>query len=143
MTVKNAKSQDYLSIGNYAAQIRQDATFHVDFLTTADIVENRFLTTQATRLAGIRACTDTVISSGNVAVTILRVRAGALDTLASFVLDGSIITAADTPTDVPDSTILTNISVKAGDAIRIVTVGTTPTSANFSLVIQFAQNGSR
>ena len=143
MSVENAKKQDYLAVGNYSAQIRQDSTFHVDFLTTAAISVNKFLTSAATRLAGIRLVSDVVISSGNVAVTVSRVRGGALVTLASFTLDGSIITDADTVTELAASNIDATKDVVPGDAIRIVTVATTPTAANISLALQFAQNGPR
>lgn len=143
MSVEDAKKQDYLAVGNYSAQIRQDSTFHVDFLTTAAISVNRFLTSAATRLAGIRLISDVVIASGDVAVTVYRVRAGALVTLASFSLDGTIITAADTVTELDASNIVDTKGVKAGDGIRIVTVATSPTAANISMVLQFAQNGPR
>lgn len=143
MAVEDAKKQDYLAVGNYSAQIRQDSTFHVDFLTTAAISVNRFLTSAATRLAGIRLISDVVISSGDVAVTVYRVREGNLVTLASFALDGSIITDANTVTELSSENIVETKSVKGGDGIRIVTVATSPTAANISMVLQFAQNGPR
>ncbi len=143
MTVENARRQDYLAVGNASAQIRQDATFHYDFLTTAAISQNRFLTTDASRLAGIRLITDVVIATGDVAVTVSRVRAGVLVTLASFALDGSIITAANTVKELAAASIDATKDVVAGDAIRVVTVATTPTAANISMALQFAQNGPR
>ena len=143
MAVENAKRQDYLAVGNYAAKIRQDATFHVDFLTTAAISVNRFLTTAATRLDGIRLVSDVVVASGNVAVTVSRVRGGALVTLATFTLNGSIITATNTVFELAASNIVETVGVIAGDAIRVVTVATTPTAANISMALQFAQSGPR
>lgn len=144
MAVEDAKKQDYLAVGNYSAQIRQDSTFHVDLFTTTDSSVNRFLTTAATRLAGIRLTTDTVIASGSVAVTVSRVRAGVLATLASFTLNGSILTATHTVVELDTANILKTIGVKAGDGIRIVALGAgPPTAANISMVLQFAQNGPR
>ena len=143
MSVENAKKQDYLAVGNYAAKIRQDATFHVDFLTTSDIVVHRFLTTAATRLAGIKLVSDTVVVSGFVAVAVTRIRNGTSVALSGFVLDGALITATDTVVALPAGDINDNVGVEAGDAIRIATAGTTPTAANISMVLQFAQNGPR
>jgi len=144
MTVKNSKRQDYLAVGNYAAKIRQDSTLQYDFLSTTDATIYRHLTTPATRLAGVRLVTDTVIASGSVAVTISRVRAGSLTTLATFTLDGSIVTAVDTPTELPEASIAQGVSVQAGDSILFATVGAgPPTAANFGVAIQFAQNGPR
>lgn len=145
MSVENAKKQDYLAVGNYAAQIRQDATFHVDILSTAAASVNRFITTAASRLAGIRLVSDTVIISGDVAVVVSRVRAGALVTLATLTLDGSVMTAVNTVFELTavQMSLVTDKGVQAGDAIRVVATPTSPTAANISMVIQFAQNGPR
>ena len=145
MAVEDAKKQDYLAVGNYAAQIRQDATYHFDIVSTSAGSLNRFLTTAATRLAGIRVVTDVVIASGSVAFTIFRVRAGALTTLASFVMDGSIVTAVDTVFELTPAqmSLVTSKGVKAGDAIRLFAAPTTPTAASISVALQFAQNGPR
>lgn len=143
MSVEDAKKQDYLAVGNYSAQIRQDATFHVNILSTAAASVNKFLTTAATRLAGIRLVSDVVIATGGVAVVVSRVRAGALTTLASFTLDGSIITTVDTVFELPASAIGDDVGVESGDAIRVVATPTAPTTAHISMAIQFAQNGPR
>lgn len=143
MSVENARKQDYLAVGNSSAQIRQDATFHAHVLSTTDISQNFFLTTAATRLAGIRLVSDVVIATGSVTVTVSRVRAGALVTLATFVLNGSIITATNTVFELAAGIDATK-GVEAGDGIRVVTVGAgPPTTANISMALQFAQNGPR
>ena len=148
MAVENAKKQDYLAVGNYAAQIRQDATFHIDILSTTTEAKYRHLTTAVTRLTGIRIVTDTVLVAGDVAVTVSRVRAGVLVTLANFLLDGSLVTAVNTVFELTAAqmNLVTNKGVVAGDAILVATVVSTvpaPTAANFSLALQFAQNGPR